>query len=62
MRISRFINLWWWKCLFRCRNHGYGYWRNVQCLIKGKHDPVIWYTSSGLEPDMRCQNCAEDLG
>ena len=48
----------WWEYLLksplslrafwcRCRHHPFG---------------VIWYNVSGLEPDMSCTNCGDDLG
>lgn len=59
-----FNGRWWWKLadywsgpirsvsyLFRCycraSNHSYG---------------VGWYNLTGLEPDMHCRGCGEDLG
>ena len=30
------------------------------CRLKG-HGPVWWY-SHGLEPDMHCKDCGDDLG
>lgn len=55
--------LWWWiadrwqapsrlaahlfRCQCRARNHPYG---------------VGWYNVAGLEPDMDCTGCGEDLG
>lgn len=31
------------------------------CRYKG-HGKVFWYNLGGMEPDMRCQDCGEDLG
>ena len=58
----RFLHLWWWRGLLLCRNFGFGVWRNVWCWIRGRHGDPIWYNGAGLEPDMRCQDCGEDLG
>ena len=35
------------RCLCRARNHPAG---------------VYWYNVGGLEPDMQCRGCGEDLG
>jgi len=61
MRALRFFTLWWWAGLWKCRDFGYGYWRNVWCWIRGHHGDIWWY-SSGMSPDMRCRDCGEDLG
>lgn len=36
--------------------------RTASCRAKGHPAGVWWYTSTGLEPDMRCKNCGDDLG
>jgi hypothetical protein len=36
-------------------------WRRLLCRFFG-HPGVVWYTMSGLEPDMHCRRCDEDLG
>lgn len=36
--------------------------RNLWCRIRGHPYGVVWYTLCGLEPDMSCKNCGEDLG
>jgi len=51
---------WWWVGLFRCRDHGFGILRNIQCWIIG-HDDVFWFNAGGTEPDMCCKNCNENL-
>ena len=37
--------------------------RKFFCRVKG-HEKPIWYTSEidATEPDMRCQNCLDDIG
>ena len=34
----------------------------VLCRMGGHRCGVIWYTSWGVEPDMHCKNCGDDLG
>jgi hypothetical protein len=36
--------------------------RMLICRIKGHPAGVAFYNPSGLEPDMTCRNCGEDLG
>jgi len=58
----RFFALWWWRGFLHCRNFGYGLWRNVWCWTRGYHGNVWWHNAAGLEPDMRCRDCGENLG
>ena len=56
-KLSRWLNIEWYKYLFKP-------WRGFKtlfCRFRG-HGDVIWFNSGGLEPDMRCKNCGEDLG
>lgn len=32
------------------------------CRWQGHPDGVVWYNTNGLEPDMTCKNCGDDLG
>jgi hypothetical protein len=32
------------------------------CRIGGHKSGPVWYNAGGLEPDMRCKNCYDDLG
>ena len=36
-------------------------WKVLFCRIKGHPNGVIWF-SDGLEPNMECKDCGEDLG
>ncbi len=55
--------VWFWriKLLWSTRDHGYGYWANFWCNLTS-HAHVNWFNPTGLEPDMRCSRCHEDLG
>jgi hypothetical protein len=54
----KWFNIYWYKYLFKdCTGI-----RNFICRINGHSCGVIWYNSTGLEPDMHCKNCYEDLG
>lgn len=32
------------------------------CRMRGHPYGVVWYNPGGMEPDMRCKNCGDDLG
>jgi hypothetical protein len=32
------------------------------CRLRGHPPGVRWYNPHGLEPDMHCQGCGDDLG
>ena len=34
----------------------------VLCRLRGHPAGVWWFNPSGLEPDMHCRNCGDDLG
>jgi hypothetical protein len=36
--------------------------RKFRCRIKGHPNGVIWHNIGGLEPDMRCKDCKDNLG
>ena len=36
--------------------------KNILCRAKGHPNGVVWYNPGGLEPDMHCKECGEDLG
>lgn len=37
-------------------------WELIKCRYQGHPAGVIYYNPGGLEPDMHCLNCNEDLG
>ena len=36
--------------------------KTIVCRAKGHSCGVVWFNPSGLEPDMHCRNCNDDLG
>jgi len=36
--------------------------RKLLCRRKGHPCGVVWYNPGGLEPDMHCRNCGDNLG
>lgn len=56
--ITRWFRYSWWSYLLQdCKG-----WTHFWCRVSQHKCGVWWYNSHGLEPDMRCQNCNEDLG
>lgn len=51
----------WWKYLFEKPRH-YNILKVALCRARGHPDGVVWYNPGGLEPDMHCRNCGDDLG
>jgi hypothetical protein len=35
--------------------------RVILCRMKGHPAGPVWFTSTGTEPDMTCNNCGDDL-
>lgn len=60
-KIWRWFTYSWYKYLF---GHPLGDEpiERILCRIKGHTCGVIWYDPTGVEPDMRCKHCYEDLG
>jgi hypothetical protein len=51
------ISISWWKYLLENPIT----WRKFWCRMGGHKCGPIWYNVNGLEPDMRCQNCEDEL-
>ena len=58
----RWFTIDWWGYLFSERHGDIGAIRTAICRAKGHRCGVWWYNLGGLEPDMRCKNCHDDLG
>lgn len=56
--MTKWFTIYWYRYLFS----GCTGIRNFICRMKGHPSGVIWFNSCGLEPDMHCKNCNEDLG
>jgi hypothetical protein len=58
----RVVSCWftrdWWQYL----TEGRPGWRRFWCRALGHPNGVVWFRSYGLEPDMHCRDCGEDLG
>jgi len=57
-KITKWFSIDWWKyILFPWKG-----FRTVICRAGGHKCGVIYYNPCGLEPDMHCKNCDDDLG
>jgi len=56
--ISNIFSIGWWKFVFDKPLT----LRKVLCRMTNHRPGVYWYNVGGLEPDMRCQGCDDDLG
>ena len=57
-KISRWLDPNWYKYVFKP-------WKGFRvslCRLRGHPHGCVWYNVGGLEPDMSCSNCGEDLG
>lgn len=56
--IIKWFYLDWYKYVFEKPYNKTKVW----CRLRGHPYNIIWYNSSGIEPDTRCSNCLDDLG
>ena len=56
------LDRWWWKTVFSGPARGASWASAILCRIRNHPCGVVWYNASGLEPDMHCKNCGDDLG
>jgi len=52
----------WWQYLFAKKSFDVNWFTVIYCRITNHKCGVIWYTTEGLEPDMHCKRCGDDLG
>jgi hypothetical protein len=55
----------WWRYLFTGISHRgekkrYS-WTAFWCRLRGHPDGPVWFNCGGLEPDMSCHNCGDEL-
>ena len=51
----------WYKYLFEKPRYS-NILNTAICRAQNHKCGVVWYNPSGLEPDMHCRNCGDDLG
>ena len=52
----------WWKYLLQTPKSDLGWLGTILCRIRNHPAGVWWFNPNGLEPDMHCKNCGDDLG
>ena len=57
----KMFNIKFLKYLFEKKSKEYNWFKVIKCRFNGHKCGVIWY-SNGLEPDMHCKKCGDDLG
>ena len=66
--IHDFCTLAWVLCTTRdgraylFANNYDGRWQAVWCRLRNHPNGVVWYNAGGLDPDMTCKDCGDDLG
>lgn len=55
-----FIN--YFKYLFEKKSLYHNWFEVLYCRFRGHPRGVIWYRVNGMEPDMTCKGCGDDLG
>lgn len=50
------------KYLLEKKSEDVSWFKVMLCRFNGHKHSVIWYNPTGMEPDMHCRNCGDDLG
>ena len=59
----KWFTLGYWKYLLEKKDADYSWIQVLKCRItEHKHYDVPFYTSTGVEPNMHCRGCGDDLG
>ena len=58
----RWFNLDWWRYLLAIPAPDTTRWIAFWCRMRNHPAGLVWYSPNGLEPDMRCKNCGDDIG
>lgn len=58
----RWLSFLWYKYLFSNIPIDSNIFKSVVCRLQKHKCGVVWYNIGGVEPDMHCKNCGEDLG
>ena len=61
--IFYWFDKWFWEMLLeKPRDKNYTtFWHRFWCRASNHPSGVVWYRSSGSEPDMRCKDCHDEL-
>ena len=50
------------KYLFSRKDSDYTWMEVILCRLRNHPAGVIWHNLNGLEPDMTCKGCGDNLG
>jgi len=56
----KWLTISWWIFLFESPRYS-NIVKTAICRSRGHPSGVWWYNSNGLEPDMHCKNCGDNL-
>lgn len=56
--LKMIFSIWWWEFVFAAPRT----LRKIRCRMSNHKPGEWWYNPRGLEPDMRCKGCGDDLG
>lgn len=59
---KHWLTLDWYKYVFKPKNEDFSWRETLNCRINGHQKGVAWYNVSGLEPDMSCNGCGDNIG
>jgi hypothetical protein len=62
MSSFNWITVSWWKYLLAPKSWDESWLTVISCRVKGHPCGVRWVNPGGLEPDMTCKICGDDLG
>jgi hypothetical protein len=58
-----FTRSWWEYLLEKPKDPRYCSWyERIKCRMGGHKCGVWWHNLGGMEPDMHCKDCGDDLG
>lgn len=58
-----FTKSWWAYLLEKPNDPSYCSWyERIKCRMGGHKPGVWWHNLGGMEPDMHCKGCHDDLG
>jgi hypothetical protein len=60
--IMKWLTIWWYKYLLEPKQHDTSWFTAIRCRMNGHKCGVVYYNPTGVEPDMHCKVCGDDLG
>jgi hypothetical protein len=60
--MKKWFSKWWWQYLLENPAYGTPKLKAFLCRTRGHPSGVWWHNPGGLEPDMHCKDCGDDIG